>query len=276
VKAEFFKRSDIDLSASFQYNNAPFSAEFAFKQTRYSDKLFFTDEQTELNILLSALSSAGDIPSAVRKGESPDFLVNFGKDNEVGIEVTSGIDSEEAKADNMITDISYGLSKWAYADPTIEIRITNMNIAFFMPYPPKRNDEKQVIAELQRFLREENFTTHVGAGVARINPSYKLLTALGVKTYCAQSPITSVQITRGAMTIEAPHLSERLIHDALNRKKEKAATWGIPRLWLVIALTGHYYAADYMLRDFDPSTLNISPFERLYVNSGKTILRVVA
>jgi len=272
VRYQLFEASrEFSLPPDFTFNDQPLSSEASFRRTRYSDRLFYTDEQTEFNILLTSLAASNDIPLRVQKTESPDFKVDFVNERRVYVEITNAIESREARADQKVSDMSYGLSNWALTDNEASARLQGYNLAFFMPEPPSKKDEEATFEDLKRFTLAEDLSALAAQKIQKISNAYPHLHNLEVKFYCAQSRVTSIQVTRGAMSVEAPWDATRVVYDAIARKRRSAQNWPRP-LWLIVWISGHYYNPQAMIESLVSKPLEIEPFERVYVGGGNPIL----
>jgi hypothetical protein len=264
---------NIQLPDTFTVDHNKFFSEASFRQTRYSDRLFYTDAQTELNILVSALIASGDVPQAVFKTESPDFRVVLRDSNEVFVEITTAIATSEARADNVIADLSFALSSWAQADPKAERRIEGFALSFLIPHPPSASETDATLKEMQEFILEADLAKLDHSEVSPIPDNYCRLTKLGTKLICLRQGVTFVQVSRGAMSVEPPSASVDIVYDAIRRKRDLAVEWPQP-LWLIVWITGHYYSPDDMLSAFRLPDDNIAPFKRIYVGGARSVLVV--
>jgi hypothetical protein len=192
----------------------------------------------------------------------------------VYVEVTSAIESSEARADNKVADLSFGLSRWALSDEAAAGNLSGHSLTFLMPTPPSRREERLAFAELKRFVSTEAFHGLSATRVQDINDKYPVLHSLGVKFYCAAGPVTTVQVKRGAMSVEAPWSAARVIGDAINRKTKKAHSWPHP-LWLAVWIIGHYYNPDAMIKAImDDGAMPFQTFDLVYIGGAKSILLI--
>jgi hypothetical protein len=247
----------------------------SFKITRYSDRLFYTDDRAELNILTTALIASGDMPKALFKTESPDFRVTLPNGNDVFVEITTAIASSEARADNVVADLNFALSSWSLTEPLATGKLEGYAVSFFMPFPPKAMETDSTLDELKSFVLEEALDKLSNEQIVGVPAKYQRLSELDVKVLCLHKGVTFVQVTRGAMSVDPPWDAAKVIDDAVVRKRAIAASWPTP-LWLIVWISGHYYSPDAMLASFRLADNELKPFNRIYVGGGRSVLLISA
>jgi|GEM_PF-3115550 hypothetical protein len=266
---------DFTLPDTFTVDHNKLASLESFKTTRYSDRLFYTDARAELNILTSALIASGDTPKAVFKTESPDFRLTLSSGVEVFVEITTAIAASEARADNVIAELNFAVSSLSLSDPVIVSRLEGYALTFFMPFPPRAAMIDSTMAELKSFLQETDLAELSHERIVDIPTRFQNLHELGVKVLCLHRGVTFAQVTRGAMSVELPWDAAKVIHDAIERKRSMAASWPTP-LWLIVWISGHYYSPDEMLSSFRLNSDGISPFSRIYIGGGRSVLLISA
>jgi hypothetical protein len=173
----------------------------------------------------------------------------------------------------LVADLSFGLAKWAYEDNGIEEKTRGINLAFFMPFPPAKKEFSEALDEMKRFISTEDLPAISKREVQRVPDAYPILHQHDVKYYCSSSSVSSIQVTRGAMSVASPRDQLHVVTDAVARKRKIAASWKDSPLWLVVWMIGHYYNPDETLKYIDGS-LELGPFERIYFGGGKNVVLV--
>ena len=259
---------------NFFADGVPIGNSPSFRRTNLSDDLMFTDAQTELNILVTALRLAGTTPAYISKRESPDFVVRVVPNNEFYVEVTTVVEPVEAQADNRINDLSHTLSKWAYETPDIDERIQGLAVTFFIPFPPKATQETRLLDELKRFVSNEELKGAVGGSIAPVSGGYPMMADLGCKLLVLESGTPFVQVSRGAMAIAPPEVGAAQVVSCITRKMGRARSWSPRPLWLVVWLTAMYAWNEGILDDLQSSyrPTDDNPFDRIIVGDGRSII----
>ena len=259
----------------FFVDGAPLGSSPSFRRTNLSDDLMFTDAQTELNILVTALRLSGTTPAVISKRESPDFEIHVVPNDTFYVEITTVIEPIEAQADNRIIDISQAITKWAYETPSVDQLIQGFALTFFIPFPPRATQEAALIEELKRFTVTEPLRASIGEPISSVRSEYTLLSSLGCKVLVLASGTPLVQVSRGAMSIAPPTVGVAQVASCIQRKMERARSWASKPVWLVVWLTAIYAwnegIIDSLQADYKPPD-TANPFNRIIVGDGRSIV----
>lgn len=260
---------------NFFADGAPIGNYPSFRRTNLSDDLMFTDAQTELNILVTALRLSGATPAYIVKRESPDFEVRFVPNDVLYVEITTVIEPVEAQADNRIVDLSHALSKWTYEDGIANGRIQGLALTFFIPFPPKASQEAELLDEFKQFVLTEDLSGKIGDSIARIDERYTLMSKLEGKFLVLAAETPFVQVSRGAMAIAPPTVGAAQVTLCIQRKMDRAVSWASRPLWLVVWLTAMYSWNEGILNELQSSYTPAetgNPFSRIIVGGGRSIV----
>lgn len=259
---------------NFLYGGLLIGTQPGFRRTSLTSDLLFTDAQTELNILVTALRLLGIQPSAVRKGESPDFEIHMLDFSVFFAEITTVIEPIEAKADTKIAELSHLLHKWVISSLQLSAKTKDLAITFFIPFPPRDRDEQNVLQNLKDFVMNDDLAARLGAPITSIGPQYAHLQSLGCKILVLKGS-SFVQVSRGAMAIAPPQVGAAQVIRRIEAKAQLAQKWPERPLWLILWLTAMYSYPKAIMDEISSiyrPDFAASPFEKIVIGDGHTIL----
>ena len=266
-----FNPFDID----FFVDGLPVGKSPSFRRTALTDDLLFTDAQTELNILVTALRLGGVVPAYISKRERPDFEVRVVPNDTFYVEITTVIEPMEARADTRIVEYSQAIGKWAYETAAIKERTRDLAVTFFLPFPPKASAEPRLMEELRNFLSSQPLHEYLEKPIIAVPDGFPLLTELGTKVLILAAKTSFVQVSRGAMAVSPPIVGARQVISAVERKAALANSWSTRPLWLVLWLTAMYSWPKKILDELEGSyqpDLDQLPFDKVIVGDGHSVL----
>ena len=157
------------------------NSDVSFRRTSLTTDLVYTDTQTELNILISALRLTGINPAYVTKREQPDFEIRIVPNEVLFVEITTVIEPVEARADSKIIQFSHTLKLWYSEQPELLDRHEGLATTFFIPFPPRDRDDEELLDELKAFLSSERLSELANKPISPIAGDYPLMKTLSCK-----------------------------------------------------------------------------------------------
>jgi hypothetical protein len=264
------------LTTPIQYNGAPRPRTPEFKKGSFSTQLFYTEEYSNLNVLLSALVSAQvDVRAVDSLRSGPDYRCMTNDGSVVFVEVKTVFDRDSV-IDSKILDLSVGVSERCYSDPEIESKLQGYNVTFFLSGASAESDYAALFDEILAFLAREPLSRFISASPVAIGHAYPTLSSVGSKVFIRSGLSTSVSASRGAMSIAPPHLQAYEVLRILPTLRHQVQTWRLHPLWGVLWSTSIY--APFALSELEHMLLNehIEPLDRLFIGNGAEVLSVNA